>query len=538
LDYKIVVGDSLISKLGDTVIDLDWNLNDTSYGLYGAHLVQRKAELLKIISEKQKEFFNTESDKKKLAFDIRNLKIDLLINQLDLMVKTKGIETEPRETSRKFTEQNELFCQTLGWKENIIQLNNLKKQPENPLNFFEWKLDFPEVLNEAINVNPGFDIVIANPPYVNIANINDEKYRSIIQNKYSTVKNKSDLYSVFIERSFYLTKKKGKNCFIYPKTWMGTDSFSKFREFLINNFKIHKIINLGYGVFENATVSTIISVFSRDFVENQNIELFQLEKSLEGKTFFKKQINNLSYQQIKSTSQFLFSLEKQINLRIDLVPLGDLIEFSLGVKTSDDKKFIVNFKKDNDTFPMLRGKNIRKYEHDSPKEFIWYKPHLMMKKVGAGPRRIEYFQQEKILIQGICNGVIRCAYDDEKILVNDKVHIAFNPKKHSIKSILAILNSDLMSYVSRSIFGNYLEIKINQLNLLPFPNKITKKIELELNFLVDQRIKCDEGNKKLKIEDQINKIVYALYKLEYKEVKLIDPKINFSEEEYKTILTD
>ena len=86
--------------------------------------------------------------------------------------------------------------------------------------------------------------------------------------------------------------------------------------------------------------------------------------------------------------------------------------------------------------------------------------------------------------------------------------------------------------------SNYLEIKINQLNLLPFPNEITKKIELELNFLVDQRIKCDEGNEKLKIEDQINKIVYSLYKLEYKEVKLIDPKINFSEEEYKTILTD
>ncbi len=34
------------------------------------------------------------------------------------------------------------------------------------MNYFDWKLDFPEVLNEQINSNAGFDIVIANPPYI------------------------------------------------------------------------------------------------------------------------------------------------------------------------------------------------------------------------------------------------------------------------------------------------------------------------------------------------------------------------------------
>src|SRR5690606_22568977 len=51
LDYKIVVGNSLVSKLGDDIIDIDWNLNETSHGLFGAELALQKAELLKKISK-------------------------------------------------------------------------------------------------------------------------------------------------------------------------------------------------------------------------------------------------------------------------------------------------------------------------------------------------------------------------------------------------------------------------------------------------------------------------------------------------------
>ena len=93
LDYKIVVGNSLVSKLGNEIIDIDWSLNASSHGLFGNEFELRKIELLKKISREQREFFNPESNKKKLAEDIRKLKIDLFINQLELMVSTKGVET-------------------------------------------------------------------------------------------------------------------------------------------------------------------------------------------------------------------------------------------------------------------------------------------------------------------------------------------------------------------------------------------------------------------------------------------------------------
>jgi Alw26I/Eco31I/Esp3I family type II restriction m6 adenine DNA methyltransferase len=162
LDYKIVVGNSLVSKFGENIIDIDWTLNETSHGFFGADLAKQKGNILKKISNEQKEFFNPESDKKKLAADIRNLKIDLLITQLELMVKTKGIEVEPKGTGKKIKEQIEIYLQTLGWLKSIKELKELKNKPELPLHFFDWKLDFPEVMNPLVYENNSSKIVVAN----------------------------------------------------------------------------------------------------------------------------------------------------------------------------------------------------------------------------------------------------------------------------------------------------------------------------------------------------------------------------------------
>ena len=542
LDFKIVEGDSLISKFDGEIVEIDWEIKPKiQTDLFGNENLQSHRQLLQALTDKQRKYFDpANKDKKALALEIRNYKIDVLVNQLELMIKTEGLEHAPIKTNykdnKKFIAAQQCYLKTQSWMQTIAKLKRLKQNSNEPFNYFDWKLDFPEVLNPyLVNGNGGFDIVIANPPYVNIANIRDKVYRKHIQENYITVKNKSDLYSIFIEKSYFLSKDNAKTCFIYPKTWMGSDSFSKYREFITNNFKIHNIINLGYGVFENATVSTVITIFSKLSVTSNEIKLFQFVKNEKGKTCFIEQENKLSYSQIKSTPLYLFSFIKSISIKIKTKPLKELVDFSLGIKTSNDKKFIINYKKDDSTYLMLRGKNIRKYEHDIPSEYIWYKPNIMMKKVGAGPRKLEYFSQDKILIQGICNGILRCSYDTNKYLVNDKVHIAFNPKEYSLLVILAILNSTLMSFISKSMFGNYLEIKINQLELLPFPEKIDNKIEKSIVNLVNQRFNCTNRFEKVRNEISIDHIVYKLYKINFEEVKIIDPEFSLSKNEYESI---
>lgn len=185
LDYKIVVGNSLVSKLGEDIIDIDWTLNETSQGLFGSELALQKSELLKKISKEQKEFFNPDSDKKKLATDIRKLKIDLLITQLELMVKTKGIENQPT-SGKSISKQTDLYLQTIGWKNSIKDLQKLKSKPELSLHFFDWKLDFPEVMNPVLFVNNSPSITVANLQIIAMNNQIDAINLHLSQNHIDT----------------------------------------------------------------------------------------------------------------------------------------------------------------------------------------------------------------------------------------------------------------------------------------------------------------------------------------------------------------
>ena len=224
-------------------------------------------------------------------------------------------------------------------------------------------------------VKDGFDIVIGNPPYVNIANITNEEFRNQLKSQYNTVKNKSDLYSIFIEKANLMLKYNGVLSFIFPKTWMGSDSFSKFREFIVNEYRIKQIVNLGYGVFENATVSTVIGIFSKEKTLENVIDLF--ETNSDGQIIKSKIC--LSYETIKKNYNN-FSFTEQIKIESNTKNLGQVIRFSLGIKTSNDELFIKERKIDNDCYLMLRGKNIKRYYNVATTEFLWYKPELMMKK--------------------------------------------------------------------------------------------------------------------------------------------------------------
>ncbi|WP_276359809.1 N-6 DNA methylase [Daejeonella sp. H1SJ63] len=271
LDYKIVVGNSLVSKLGDDIIDIDWTLEGGQgfqVNIFGsADLQANKAKLLKKISQEQKEFFNPDSDKKKLAADIRKLKIDLLINQLELMVSTKGLESKPTGTGKQLTQRTELHVQTLRWKDSIKQLKKLKDKQDQVLNYFDWKLDFPEVLNEQINANAGFDIVIANPPYIK-EYTNRDAFEGFRQSPY--YQGKMDIWYGFACKMLDLLKPKGIECFIAQNNWITSAGAAIFRNKVLTESEIKVFTDFGnYKVFETAGIQTMIYVLQKTTPNNE-----------------------------------------------------------------------------------------------------------------------------------------------------------------------------------------------------------------------------------------------------------------------------
>ena len=281
LDYKIVVGNSLVSKLDDTIIDIDWEVKEKVANLFGNENEERQQLLLKEISAKQKLVFDPNSDEEKLSLEIRNLKIDLLVNQLDAMVKTKGVTTKPTGTSKTIKAQTELWLQTLGWKQQIEKLQKLKKNPNETLHFFDWKLDFPEIMNDQVTDKVGFDIVIANPPYVGIKG-HSEIFNLIKKSKFSPFfKGRAELFYFFFHLSIKLTKSKGVNTFITTNYFTTSTDGTLLRKDLRENTTLIKFINFNeVKLFSTALGQhNAITIFKKGLDLNQNLNSININRN-------------------------------------------------------------------------------------------------------------------------------------------------------------------------------------------------------------------------------------------------------------------
>lgn len=165
LDYKIMQGNSLVSKFfpNDSpgegeIVEIDWSTDDTSAGLFGQEFIAERTRLLKAISEKQKEFFTANTAKKpKLAKEIRQLKLGILSKQLELMIE-KGAKEDKNAVKKPSKKHLEKLLEVEGWKRTLSKINQLKSN-DKAFKHFDWKLDFPEVLNPLAVVNTGFDIL-------------------------------------------------------------------------------------------------------------------------------------------------------------------------------------------------------------------------------------------------------------------------------------------------------------------------------------------------------------------------------------------
>jgi len=118
-------------------------------------------------------------------------------------------------------------------------------------NAFEWRFEFPEILDDDGNFM-GFDVVIGNPPYIRVDDI-DEKFRKQYKNEYPVATGKYDLYYLFYYKAILLLKANGNIAFITPNRFTSTESGLNLRSQVLDNFEsiiINSISKL--DVFENA----------------------------------------------------------------------------------------------------------------------------------------------------------------------------------------------------------------------------------------------------------------------------------------------
>lgn len=291
LDYKIVVGNSIFSTFEGHFLDLDWKKSSSRMSL-SANLSKE----LNLLSEKQKDFFNSEN-KTQLAYEIRKIKLDIIEKQLKYLRKRTdqhSISTVNIFDNQKNKRNTKQFADPIPYGTLLTLIETLRVDHSKDFNFFDWKINFPEILNPIITENKiGFDIVIGNPPYLRVQGIREYNnlFADRIAKKYISATGSFDLYGVFAEKALELTAPKGVLNFIMPDKWTNSAFGKGLRTLIQSECAANRIIAFGdYQVF-NASTYTAIQWFKRDSdVLNYN----SLNHDLKSNYEIKQYLQNLS----------------------------------------------------------------------------------------------------------------------------------------------------------------------------------------------------------------------------------------------------
>ncbi|MFP6185643.1 Eco57I restriction-modification methylase domain-containing protein [Helicobacter pylori] len=257
-------------------------------------------------------------------------------------------------------------------------------------NAFEWRFEFPEVLDDEGDFL-GFDCIIGNPPYIRQEQIKDLK--PLLEKQYQDFYNSTaDIYTYFFALAYHLLKEKGFNAFITSNKYARAKYGAKLREWLLKKTTIVSYMELNaLKVFESATVDTSITSFIKQPPPKES-EFKYYEPTPDDKNDLKSACTLSMRQNALSTESFIFANAALLDLRDKIesvgTPLKDWgIQIYRGILTGCNEAFIIPTEKREEILnacktqeerkrterlikPILRGKDIKRYSYEWAGEWL------------------------------------------------------------------------------------------------------------------------------------------------------------------------
>lgn len=529
IDINIKCGNSLISRF-DLDVDIKKELKklkytvqqykDAVYNYKNASSKEEKRELVRLIND-IKSNFKTEVEHN----DKRVKKIFKLSGEYDSLGQEELFALSKKEIEEKEKRKRAINDEIKKIENEIKEIKNNKIYE----NAFEWRLEFPEVLNNEGDF-VGFDVVIGNPPYIPLENLNETE-RDFLKIKYTQFERKYETSVVFIVKGFELLNNKGLLSYIAPATWQTGENYAIFRKFIIEEKGINIIINLPFNTFEDAYVDT--SIYLLQNIPKLNYKIFNFDKK--DKT---NNLSNINLSEISISSlispDYKIILNKNIGAIIKkltnekFILIDEITKSTQGLSRS---KFIECSSYDpnnEDIFPFLKEGNV--YNYSLIKRSLYY-TNLSEKK----SLKQFYKSEPKLLIRRIINRQNRLSvgYCDEKLVFKKDINpfISIN-KDYKISYLLGIMASKFISflYLNLSAIANkddFRQTTLAELRKIPIPriNENNKQIANKIESFVNQILAAKKSNPSTdtsNLEAEIDKLVYKLYGLTDEEIKIVE----------------
>ena len=384
IDINIKCGNSLLHRF-DLTDSIKSVLKETgiSIGQYrnavnkykNAQDKTEKWELDSIIAE-IKSKLTTEigaKDPKKLRLNKRRAElVNLLAPQLFEMSKKEQKDWQKRvDAVKKEIAELESYFEEIN--SNKIYLGA-----------FEWRIEFPEVLDADGNFI-GFDCVIGNPPYIQLQSMGTDA--DVLERmKYKTYVRTGDIYCLFYEQGMNLLKPNGCLCYITSNKWMRAGYGKELRQYFIAKTNPVLLIDFaGIKIFDAATVETNILIAKKESYTQNTLACIISNTDDLNKLSVLVQQQAVECNFAENDSWIILSaIEQSIKRKIEAVgtPLKDWdIRINYGIKTGFNEAFVITTDKRNEILancqtedertrtaelirPILRGRDIKRYAYN------------------------------------------------------------------------------------------------------------------------------------------------------------------------------
>ena len=460
------------------------------------------------------------------------------------------------------------------------QINQLIDEITRGCKTFDFEIYFSEVFKEK----QGFDVVIANPPYVQLQK-DKGKLANLYQSQdYETFEKMGDIYCLFYEKGFKIINTSGCLCFITSNKWMRANYGKSLRKYFFKNIFVNQLIDLGANIFDTATVDTNILILQKNNQKEKSKACLLNQKTTTSfQEYLDKNLIDFSISSEEAIWVVLNPKEKNIKQKIESIgmPLKEWnIKIYRGITIGYNKAFIIDnktkeklIKEDSKSAeilkPILRGKDINCYHVDwknlwlitthngynnlDPIDINKYKaiknyldqfyPQLEKRQdKGVTPYNLrscayqDSFEKEKIIYQEIVQKS-SFSYDKNNFYCNDTARIITG---ENLKFLICIFNSKLFFYSVKYFYGggalgkNGVRMKHTFFQNFPIP-KIIEDKEKAFIKIVDKTLEITKSEDYLKnsskqkqvaeYEKQIDQLVYKLYDLTPQEIKIIEESI-------------
>jgi len=547
LDHKIMCGNSLLEEfegkklfdeklLGEVKRDFAKELKEIGQkirDLYSSYkgddfekeLKKLERERKKIETEAQKD---RESSQATLSDSISKRIKESQVKLRELKsLQRKFFNEQNRKLKKQYRDQIDklewdLIKETLKEEDNeeaIEKLSEYKKNKSKP--FFLWKLYFAEVFQRE---NPGFDVVIGNPPYG--AEI-DKEDLNVIKKKLTDTNN-SNSAALFIDYAKnQWTRSNGTLSYIVPKSLLYSERWFSLVESMIWNVSVLVDVE---KAFEKVKLEQVVFVFNKVIKTDSYLARKFLDDNFQYSTCIKNETALKLKAWICGVKEDEISLVEGLEIKLTQLNQISLTRRGIGVQ---------KHLSDKGEFKVLGGKNIFRYGVSGNKGFI------TKEVMERNSKKLGFLKQKKIISQDLIAHIqnpfphikIMSFLDikGEYIGLDTIQNTVINDLGYDYKYVLSLLNSKFVSWYT------YKFIYCSAIRTMHFDNYYIGKIIIPaiditqqepFIQLVDQILSItkdddylDNPDKKAKVkrlEKEIGQLVYKLYDLTPEEIKIVE----------------